>query len=104
LPKATSREASEPKAAPTGRTLDIEDAKTVTAADALDPTAYFTGAPHLSKRHRVRDNLLGRGDYCPIIRRTETLEAFKGCRRAIASNAGAAPYCRQGRIRSRSRS
>jgi hypothetical protein len=63
----------------TGTTLDIEDAKTVTAADALDPTAYFTGAPHLSKRHRVRDNLLGRGDYCPIIRRTETLEAFKGC-------------------------
>jgi len=62
----------------TRTTLDIEDAKTVTAVDALDPKAYFTGAPHISKRHRVRDNLLGRGDYCPIIRRTETLEAFVG--------------------------
>ena len=62
----------------TGTTLDIEDAETVTAADALDPKACFTGAPQLSKRHRVRDNLLGRGDYCPVIRRTETLEALMG--------------------------
>jgi hypothetical protein len=60
----------------TGTTLDIEDAETVTAVDALDPKACFTGAPHLSKRHRVRDNLLGRGDYCPVIHRTEKLEAF----------------------------
>jgi hypothetical protein len=60
----------------TGTTLDIDDAETVTAADALDPRAYFTGKPQLSKRHRVRDNLLGGGDYCPIIRRTETLVLF----------------------------
>jgi hypothetical protein len=60
----------------TGRTLDIEDAQPVTAADALDAKAYFTGTPRLSKRHRVRDNLLGAGDCCPIIRRTETLEGF----------------------------
>jgi hypothetical protein len=60
----------------TGKTLDIDDAATVTAVDALDPKAYFTGAPHLSKRHRVRDNLLGGGDYCPVLRRTDTLEAF----------------------------
>ncbi len=69
----------------TGATLDIEDSKTVTAADALDPKAYFTGVPRLSKRHRVRDNLLGRHDYCPIIRRTETLEAFMG--RGLAQKA-----------------
>ncbi len=69
----------------TGTTLDIEDAETVTAVNALDPKAYFTGASHLSKRHRVRDNLLGRGDYCPIIRRTETLEAFMG--RGLAQKA-----------------
>lgn len=62
----------------TGRTLDLKDVATVTAVDALDPEVYFTGAPRLSKRHRVRDNLLGTGDYCPIIRRTETLEAFMG--------------------------
>jgi len=60
----------------TGTTLDIEDAETVTAADALDRKAYFTGPPRLSKRHRVRDNLLGRGGYCPMIRRTELIDAF----------------------------
>jgi len=60
----------------TGRTLDIEDAQTVTAADALDPKQYFTAIPRLSKRHRVRDNLLGTEGYCPVIRRTEALESF----------------------------
>lgn len=60
----------------TGTLLDIEDAVTVTAVDALDPRAYFTGTARLSKRHRVRDNLLGRGDYCPSIRRTRMLDSF----------------------------
>jgi hypothetical protein len=60
----------------TGRRLDLDDAPTVTAVHALDPKSYFTGRPRLSKRHRVRDNLLGSGGYCPLIRRTETLEAF----------------------------
>ena len=44
----------------TGRTLDVEDAPSAAAIDVLDPKAYFTGKPRLSKRHRVRDNLLGR--------------------------------------------
>lgn len=58
----------------TGRQLPISDAPTVTAVDALDPTRYVTSNAALSKRHRVRDNLLGTGGYCPIIRRTEILE------------------------------
>jgi hypothetical protein len=36
--------------------------------------AYFTGTPRLSKRHRVRDNLLGTGRFSPVIRRTAALE------------------------------
>jgi GAF domain-containing protein len=60
----------------TGHTLDVEDAPNVTAVDALDAKAYFTGKARLSKRHRVRDNLLGTGDYCPVIRRTNALEEF----------------------------
>jgi hypothetical protein len=60
----------------TGRTLDVPDAPRVNATDLLDPRAYFTGKPRLSKRHRVRDNLLGAGRYCPIIRRTEALERY----------------------------
>ncbi len=60
----------------TGKMLPIDDAQTVTAVDALDPKAYFTSKPALSKRHRVRDNLLGGRAYCPVIRRTPALESF----------------------------
>lgn len=62
----------------TGQTLDVEDAPNVTAVEALDTRAYFTGKVRLSKRHRVRDNLLGTGNYCPVIRRTPLLEEFAG--------------------------
>jgi len=60
----------------TGRTLDIDDAPNITAVDALDAKAYFTGKAKLSRRHKVRDNLLGNGDWCPVIRRTPQLEEF----------------------------
>src|SRR5260370_16040824 len=60
----------------TGRTLDVPDDPGVPAVDVLDPAAYFTGKPRLSRRHRVRDNLLGSGRFCPIIRRTELLTEF----------------------------
>lgn len=58
----------------TGRTLDVEDAPRTDAIDLLDPKTYFTGKPRLSKRHRVRDNLLGTGRFNPVIRRTAALE------------------------------
>lgn len=60
----------------TGQTLDVEDAPKVTAVNALDVKTYFTGKVRLSKRHRVRDNLLGSSDYCPVIRRTAPLQEF----------------------------
>ena len=60
----------------TGRTLDVEDAGRGTAIDLLDPKAYFTGKPLLSRRHKVRDNLLGTRRFCPVIRRTETLAEY----------------------------
>ncbi|TQE99094.1 MAG: Fic family protein [Spiribacter salinus] len=62
----------------TGKTLDLEDMSGVTAVDALDPQDYFTAKPRLSRRHRVRDNLLGTGAYCPVIRRTKALEDYLG--------------------------
>jgi len=58
----------------TNRTLAVDDAPAVAAIELLDPKAYFTGKSFLSKRHRVRDNLLGDGSFCPIIRRTAALE------------------------------
>jgi len=60
----------------TGRKLAIRDAAGIAAVNALDPAAYFTGAPRLSPRHRVRDNLLGTPGFCPIIRRTPALDAW----------------------------
>ncbi len=60
----------------TGRTLDVSDAPAAAAIDLLDPKDYFTGIPRLSRRHRVRDNLLGTGRFSPVIRRTETLTEF----------------------------
>lgn len=58
----------------TGRTLDVKDAPRTNAVDVLDAKRYVTGKPRLSKRHRVRDNLLGTGRFCPVIRRTAALE------------------------------
>lgn len=60
----------------TGEMLDVPDAPSATAVDLLDPEIYFTSPPVLSKRHRVRDNLLGSGSYLPVIRRTEALRNF----------------------------
>ncbi len=59
-----------------GKELALEDAAMVRAVDALDPKSYFTSKGRLSRRHRVRDNLLGAGGYVPVLRRTEKLEAF----------------------------
>lgn len=70
-----------------GRTLDLPDAPNVAAVDALDPDAYFTTAPVLSRRHRVRDNLLGSGGYCPVIRRTDVLVDYVA--RSLAAKARA---------------
>lgn len=60
----------------TGETLDVAESPAIAAVDLLDPKAYFTGKPKVSKRHRVRDNLLGTKDFIPIIRRTPALAAF----------------------------
>ena len=74
----------------TGRTLDVADDPGVPAVDALDAKIYFTGKPRLSRRHRVRDNLLGTGRFCPIIRRTKTLTdlAARGLSEKAAETVG----------------
>ena len=59
-----------------GQKLNLEDATTGTAVDALDPKQYCVGPSTLSRRHRVRDNLPGVRDFCPLVRRTEKIEAF----------------------------
>lgn len=60
----------------TGETLAVPESPNVAAVDLLDPEAYYTGHGKLSRRHRVRDNLLGTGGFCPLIRRTPALLAL----------------------------
>lgn len=78
----------------TGKTLGLADAPNVAAIDVLDPKAYFTAKPRLSRRHRVRDNLLGTGRFCPVIRRTKALTEFASlalaekAREAVGSTGG----------------
>jgi Fic/DOC family len=59
----------------TGRTLGIPDAE-ASFTDLLDDRLYFTAAPRLSRRHKVRDNLLGTAAFCPVIRKTQALIEF----------------------------
>src|SRR5260370_14917622 len=59
-----------------GKALDIPDAEAVGAINRLDAESNFTATPRLSRRHRVRDNLLGNPAFCPVIRRTKALADF----------------------------
>ncbi len=86
----------------TGRRLPVDDAPTVTAVDALDPGSYVTGNASLSRRHRVRDNLLGTGGYCPVIRRTGVLENYR--ERRLADRAAEAVSRTSGQLVSRAAS
>ena len=56
--------------------LEICDAKSGNYADLLDRKDYYTTTSRSSKRHRIRDNLLGNKNFCPMVRRTKTLEEF----------------------------
>lgn len=58
--------------------IDLEDSTSKVYVDVLDSKRYFTTPGSVSGRHRVRDNLLGTRDFCPIIRRTPELEKFVG--------------------------
>ena len=61
----------------TGNTLAVPDAPNVTSIDLLDSDKYFTkSSGTLSRRHKVRDNLLGTASFCPIIRKTELLMRY----------------------------
>jgi len=62
----------------TGLTLPVEDLKTGGYIDLLDPDEYYTAsAPRRVRRQRINDNLLGNGQFCPMVRRTDTLRRFE---------------------------
>ncbi|MDZ4835537.1 MAG: Fic family protein [Candidatus Melainabacteria bacterium] len=60
----------------TEKILGVPDSGKVSNVDLLDGDQYFVVSGTVSARHRVRNNLLGTRQFCPVIRRTETLNSF----------------------------
>jgi Fic family protein len=60
----------------TGNILSVPDLSMGNLVDVVDSELQYPGPPEISKRHRVRNNLPGVRDFCPMIRRTSTLDDF----------------------------
>jgi len=61
----------------TGARLDIPDLQSTCGyVDALGSEDYVTKPGERLPRFRVRNNVLGTCEFCPVVRRTETLQQF----------------------------
>lgn len=58
--------------------LDIEDATKGNFVPLINNKIQYEGMSFLSRRHRVRNNLPGTRNFCPMIRKTEKLEKYIG--------------------------
>lgn len=59
----------------TGATLDVPEVPPTDSVLLLDPDLHITATGVRVRRQRIIDNLLGNRDYCPMIRRTDRLNA-----------------------------
>ena len=59
-----------------GAQLEIPDLKTGTYVEIVNSKLQYTGPTENSTRHRVKNNLPGTPECCPLVRRTETLEMY----------------------------
>lgn len=62
----------------TGQRLDLPDAQRAPYAPILDPAQHYAVKGETVTRYRVRNNLPGTPDFCPLVRRTEKLDALLG--------------------------
>src|SRR5262245_5128697 len=60
----------------TGKCLDLPDAESGSYALVVDPEQQYGGPADLSPRHRVKNNLPGTPEFCPLVFRTTVLEEF----------------------------
>lgn len=70
----------------TGRMLDVPDAPSGNYIEALEPDKYFVATSSSNvQRWRVRDNMPGTPDFCPMILRTEAVHRAEGydCAKAL---------------------
>ena len=62
----------------TGRRLPVDDLSKGNYVDLLEADGYYTAVrPRPIRRQRINDNLLGDAQFCPTIRRTDTLRGFE---------------------------
>ncbi|MFT6442606.1 MAG: Fic family protein [Crocinitomicaceae bacterium] len=59
-----------------GKELEIPDLKTGTYVEIVNSKLQFTGSSINSTRHRIKNNLPGTYEFCPMVRRTEKIEKF----------------------------
>lgn len=60
----------------TDTTLELDDAAQGNFVPLINEKLQYAATPRDSKRHRVRNNLPGTREFCPLIRRTEKLDRF----------------------------
>ena len=60
----------------TGRRLDLPNADRGAYPPVLDPKLQFPATAENSTRHRVKNNLPGIPEFCPLVSRTEALDRF----------------------------
>ena len=58
--------------------LDIDDARVGNFVPLVNSKLQYEGKAYPSKRHRVRNNLPGTRNFCPLIRKTKKLEQYIG--------------------------
>lgn len=58
--------------------LDIEDARTGNFVSLVNSKLQYEGKSYPSRRHRIRNNLPGTRNFCPLIRKTKNLEQYTG--------------------------
>ena len=69
----------------TGNRLDLADAAQGNFVPLLNDELQYAATPRDSRRHRVRNNLPGTRDFCPLIRRTEKLDRYIGMKLSQAA-------------------
>ncbi|MEP4379780.1 MAG: Fic family protein [Alphaproteobacteria bacterium] len=62
----------------TGQTLDLPDASAGRYVPVVDPTLQYASEGENAARYRVRNNLPGSPEFCPLVARTDRLEQFTG--------------------------
>ncbi|MCX7548548.1 Fic family protein [Xanthomarina sp. F1114] len=59
------------------KTIDIPDLKTGSYVEVVNAKLQYPGPTVNSTRHRIKNNLPGTKDFCPMINRTRKIEAYQ---------------------------